>query len=214
MIVVLDRQHVGKPGKRLSDQGASNDLNHAGVIEAEERESAFTAMYLFAAEMELRRLGHQCLPVSDGLYSARHQRVNGYAAGRPSETWVMVAAHLNSLTGGTRSGQSGNYGAVFWDHRSSPANGPALAAAIGEELGKLPELGANVRLWPARGDNWTKNAFSTIRHLGARVVGICFEPAFMDHADHRPLFTASGMERVGQALARGLHAWDLNRRTS
>ena len=37
MIVILDRQHYGKPGK--NDLGAGADLNHDGKVESDEREA-------------------------------------------------------------------------------------------------------------------------------------------------------------------------------
>jgi len=199
MIVALDRQHVGKP-HRIDDQGAWGDFDGDGKHDVIESESIWTALISLSAEMELRRLGHSVYPMSHGRYSQRHKDANKVGVD------VYVALHLNSLTGGTRSGQSGNYGAVFYDGRSSRANGPALADAIGAELGKLPTLRSKVRIWPAKSTDWTSRAYSTIR--GVRAPAICYEPAFLDHEHHRVFFeNADSVSVLGQALARGIHAW-------
>ena len=132
MIVALDRQHVGKPGKRIDDLGAWGDLDGDGEYsDVLESEAIWTGIISLHAEMELRRLGHSVYPMSHGRYSQRHRDANS------ARVDVYIALHLNSLTGGrrTRSGQSANYAAVFYDGRSSRANGPALADAIGAELG-------------------------------------------------------------------------------
>lgn len=205
MIVALDRQHVGKP-HRIDDLGAWGDLDgdgeHSDVIESE---AIWTGIISLHAEMELRRLGHSVYPMSHGRYSQRHQDAN------QARVDVYVALHLNSLTGGTRSGQSGNYGAVFYDHRSGQDNGPALADAIAAELGKLPALRSKLRIWPARPDNWTRRAFSTIQ--GVQAPAICYEPAFLDYERHQQAFfqSAESVAVLGQALAAGIHAWGQSR---
>lgn len=205
LTVVLDRQHVGKP-HNPRDLGAWGDLDHDGHADLDEHEGLWTAQYLFPAERRLRALGHRVIPMSDGRYSERHDRANRYGAD------VHIAAHLNSLTGGTRTG-GGNYASIFYDHRSRPESGRALGRALRDALSAAcPEL-ATVKLFPAKPGDWTSRAYSTISGLQAPV-GICFEPAFIDHADHRPLFTAEGMGRIGAALADGIHAWHQNRRNA
>ena len=134
MIIALDRQHVGKPGKRIADMGAWGDLDGDGEASVIESEAIWTGMYLWYAELALRELGHIVYPMSHGRYSERHKAANEVGAD------VYIAAHLNSLTGGTRSGQGGNYGAVFYDHRSSEHNGLALAESIGLQLGVAAPL--------------------------------------------------------------------------
>jgi hypothetical protein len=207
MIIALDRQHVGKP-HRLSDMGAWGDFDgdgeYSSVIESE---AIWTGLYLFFAELRLRELGHTVYPITNGRYSRRHKDANQVQAG------CYIAAHLNSLTGGTRSGQSGNYAAVFHDHRSSPENGPALAASIGRELSQLPAIGSKVRIWPANPNDWTKRAYSTIAGV-KKPVSICYEAAFLDHADHRVFFDAdnpSSVAPLGIALADGIHQWAMGR---
>ena len=112
-------------------------------------------------------------------------------AGNPA---VYVAAHINA--GG------GSYGSVFYDHRS--AQGPKLAECIAQEMkGKLPELQQNARAISANRGDWTKNAFYTIRWVKA--FAVCYEPCFIDTKAHRGLFSVSGMDRIGHALAYGIH---------
>lgn len=198
MIVILDRQHAGKPGK-LRDRGAWADMDGDGRQQLEETEAAFTLQYIAAAEFALMRLGYDVMILSDGWYKDRHVRANGYGAG------VYVACHLNA--GAPKSGQGRAYGAVFYDHRSGATRGPALADSIAAELGAAcPELGAGVRVFKARPDDWTKNAYYTIKGV-QKPVGICYEPAFMDAQNHRDLFTPEGMSRIGVALADGIDAW-------
>ena len=209
MIIALDRQHVGKP-HRLSDMGAWGDLDGSGDGEASvlESEAIWTGMYLWHAELALRQMGHIVYPMSHGRYSERHKAANEVGAD------VYIAAHLNAITGGsrTRSGQGANYAAVFYDHRSSEHNGLALAESIGKQLGKLPAIGSRVRIWPARSSDWTRRAFSTISGVG-RPVAICYEPAFLDYKPHQSAFfeSAESVAVLGRALADGIHAWGQTR---
>ena len=201
MLIALDRQHVGKPGRHIDDLGAWGDLDGDGEYsDVLESEAIWTGLYLFYCEIELRRMGHSVYPMSHGRYAERHKAANKAGCD------VYIAAHLNSLTGGTRSGQAANYGAVFYDGRSSTENGPALAEAIGAQLVELPALRSRVRIWPAKPTDWTSRAYSTIR--GVRAPAICYEPAFLDHEQHRVFFEdADSVSVLGQALARGIHAW-------
>ena len=190
MIIFLDRQHAGKP-HRPTDLGAGADIDGDGKREIWEQEAIWTAKYLLAAELWLREKGYTVFPISDGRYSERHQRVNNYARTQLS---IYVAAHINA--GG------GDYGAVFFDHRST--KGHILAAEIALQLREdLPELGNKARTVEASPSNWTKNAYHTIS--GVSSWAICFEPCFIDCAEHRPLFSDEGMKRIGEALAKGIH---------
>ena len=210
MLIALDRQHVGKPGRHIDDLGAWGDLDNSGDnSDVLENEAIWTGLYLFYCEIELRRMGHSVYPMSHGRYSERHKAANKAGCD------AYIAAHLNSLTGGTRSGQTANYGAVFYDGRSSTENGPALAEAIGAQLVELPALRSRVRIWPAKPTDWTSRAYSTIRGVG-RPVAICYEPAFMDYGPHQQAFfqSAESVAVLGQALARGVHAWGQAREVS
>ena len=197
-VIYLDRQHSGKPGRRVGDRGATADLDGDGVKEVNDREAMLTPVYLLACEERLLEFGHAVIPISDGWYSDRHQRVNEYAGGFPKGTkQIYVAAHLNA--GG------GKYGAIFYDHRSR--RGPELAARIAKELRLVaPEL-TDVRSIGATPDNWTRNAYATIGGV-VQPVGLCVEPAFMDTPEHQDLLgSPEGLRSIGYAIANGIHHW-------
>ena len=182
-------------------RGAWGDLDQDGRHDLIESEAIWTGFIALAAELRLRHLGHQVYPISHGRYQDRHKAANAVKAD------VYVALHLNSLTGGTRSGQNGNYAAVFHDHRSKAENGPALAADIAAQLSELPVFGSRVRIWKARGDDWTKRAYSTIRGV-KKPVAICYEPAFIDLKAHQDaFFSPDKIGILGERLADGIHAW-------
>ena len=196
-VIYLDRQHSGKPGRKAKDRGAGADLDGDGVIGIDEREAMLTARYLLACESALLEMGHTVIPISDGWYGDRHSRINQYAgtfaAGVPQ---VVIAGHLNA--GG------GDYGAVFYDHRSR--SGPELAARIAKQLRMVaPEING-VKCIPAKPDDWTRNAFATIGGL-MQPIGICYEPAFMDKDTHQDILTREGLSAIGRSLAAGIDAW-------
>jgi len=203
MIIALDRQHSGK-FHRLRDMGAGGDFNDDGRSDIEEMESIWVGIYLLAAEIQLRKLGHIVFPISHGSYKDRNEAGNAVAAD------VYVAGHLNAHTGGRRPAtrNGANYGAVFYDHRSGPGNGRALADAVAAELTLLPALGSNVRVWAAHPDGWTKNAYYTIKHV-RRPISLCFEPAFIDYGPHVDAFFSSpdAAAVLGIALANGINNW-------
>jgi len=67
MLIALDRQHVGKPGKRIDDLGAWGDLDNDGEYsDVTESEAIWTGFISLAADIELRRLGHSVYPMSHG----------------------------------------------------------------------------------------------------------------------------------------------------
>lgn len=203
-LVFLDRQHAGKPGSM--DRGAWADINGDGSREHWEAEANLTNLYLHHAEVRLGELGYTVIKLSDGRYSDRHDRVNreSAVAGRLKWTspYAYIAAHANA--GG------GDYGLVLHDHRSPPNNGPVLAQRIADRLGRAaPEL-SRVVTDGASLDRWDR-AYNTIRGLKSRVVGICFEPFFLDFPEHaRTLATPEGLERIGVALAEGIDDWYQN----
>lgn len=195
-LIFLDRQHAGKPGRKVSDRGAQADLDGDGKIEVHEREAMLTPKYLLNAEERLLELGHDVITLSDGWYSERHNRVNRYSQG-VSGPKVYVAAHINA--GG------GDYGAVFYDSRSS--SGPKLAQKIAIKMkNACPEIDGGIKIIPAKPDDWTLHANNTIRGVGSPVA-ICFEPCFIDNDTHKVLLTEAGLSRIGIALAEGIHSW-------
>tara|TARA_B100000686_G_C16625227_1_gene881477 strand:- start:456 stop:1043 length:588 start_codon:yes stop_codon:yes gene_type:complete len=192
MLVFIDRQHAGKPNK-INDRGASRDINGDGEITSEELEAIWTARIAISLEIKLLDMGINVMPISDGRYSERHERVNKYADMHPGP-WVYLAMHLNA--GG------GDYGAFFYDHRSS--NGQQLATIMATQLNGDVEEIEKAKAIEARKDNWTKNAFYTIRSVG-RPVAICVEPFFMD--THQSLLSMQGVFKVASSMAIALRKW-------
>ena len=182
MIIFLARQHLGKPN-RWNDEGAAN---------AEVTETYLTSQYIFHAENHLRMKGFDVCVLTDGWYTERHRRVNDYCANVNGKC-VYIACHVNA--------GAGSYAASFYDHRST--SGSALAHAINLRLlNACPEL-TDAKAIPATADDWTKNAYHTISGVG-KPIAVCFEPLFIDCAEHTPLTTPEGMKRVGIALAEGI----------
>jgi N-acetylmuramoyl-L-alanine amidase len=191
-LIVLDRQHCGHPGREFADCGAFGDFDHDGVSDVVEQEAILTAEYGLACEMRLRELGHRVVVISDGTYAERHARAVAYKAD------VYIAMHLNA--GG------GDYGVCFWDHRSE--SGPKLAASIAAAFGKaLPELARVLARPTAPSGEWTRPYPCIAGVYSGRPVACLVEPAFLDRKEHRGLFDAQGMDRVGKALADGIHAY-------
>jgi N-acetylmuramoyl-L-alanine amidase len=194
-MIILDRQHAGKP-HRPTDMGAHHDLDGDGLAELHETEAYFTAIYGLAAEIRLRSQGYQVVPMSHGTYPERHDYVNT----RLPDARVYVAMHLNA--GSPKRGKE--YSAVFYDYRSAPERGKALAESIDAQLAQIEQIGGNRRIWSTSKHGWKKNAHSTIRGV-ERAIGICFEPLFIDGPRHAKLMTVWGMQQIGNALADGIH---------
>ena len=185
MIVFLDRQHHGKPNK-WNDCGASNGDIH---------ETWLTSQYIHHCEWKLRAAGIDVCVLSDGWYSDRHERVNKYAQGHQKS--IYVSCHINA--GG------GDYGAVFYDHRSQ--NGKDLAHHITARLHQWCDpLHNKTKSIPCQPEDWTAHAFNTIKGVG-RPVAVCFEPFFIDCEDHKDLMTPHGLELVGISLATAIKTY-------
>ena len=88
MLVFIDRQHSGNP-RRINARGANRDLNNDGVITADELEAIWTGRISIELEIRLLDMGVKVIPVSDGVYSQRHERVNQYAEMHPGP-WVYL----------------------------------------------------------------------------------------------------------------------------
>jgi len=187
-MVILDRQHIGKPNKP-DDLGAYSELS-------QEYEAHMVGRYLLETEWTLRKLGHRVVVLSDGHYNNRHKRANEFFA-REAGACIYLAGHLNA--GG------GNYSAIFHDHRS--AMGAAAALYIKDALGKIDGLESSKTL-QAQPSDWTSNAFHTIDGIYAgRGCGLCLEPFFIDAKQHSHLMADEGLEQVGNAIAVGVDAW-------
>lgn len=190
-LVVLDRQHVGKPSH--DELGAWGDLDLDGMPDVVEQEAIMTAKYGLAAEIRLRELGHRVVMMGDGRYEDRHRRANDYRAD------VYVALHINA--------GRGDYGLCIYDYRSE--GGRKLAELVSSQIVKeCPELRRSVAAWTAPTGSSYPRAWPTIKGVyEGRPVGLCFEPFFIDRAEHRPLATPEGLARVGFALAEGIHRY-------
>ena len=202
-VVFLDRQHSGKPGRKSRDRGASADLDGNGTVDTDELEATLTARYLLSAEIALVDAGHIVVPLSDGWYSDRHARVHQYSGtfSKAHGPQCYVAAHLNA---GWKGQPGSAYGCVFYDHRSR--RGVVLATAIARELRLVaPEL-SDAKVIQAQPSGWTRAAFGTIGGV-SRPVGIVYEPAFLDCAEHADLLGADGLKALGHALAHGIDQW-------
>ena len=196
MLVILDRQHSGQIN-RLTSIGAVADIDGDGEKSIHEAEAFYTGYLSMSIELNLRQNDIHVIPISDGSYQERHSRVNDYAA-RYTGPVVYIALHLNA--GG------GDYGAMFYDHRSGA--GADLSDHIAEAMeANLPEI-RTVKKIPASPADWTKNAYYTIKGVG-RPVAICSEPLFIDCEQHQQLLTRDGIQRVGFAMALGIKKWGL-----
>jgi len=183
MLVFLDRQHVGKPNK-WNDSGATDEAGNLEVM--------LTARYIYWAEVRLRQLGVDVCILSDGGYYERHKRVNDYTRDRERQA-CYVACHVNA--GG------GDYSVCFYDYRSTSA-GKDLAREISKAV--KPIVGTSKSMECSHFD-WTRNAFATIKSV--RPPAICFEPFFIDRFEHSHLKTEAGLQKIGFALADGIHRW-------
>jgi len=199
-VIYLDRQHSGKPARPL-DTGASYDIDGDGKIGTDEQEALLTPRYLWAAELALREMGHIVIPISDGTYGDRHNRVNSYAGTFAAHVpQIYVSGHLNA---GWKGQPGSAYGAVFYDSRSR--SGPELASRVARQLRMVaPELNG-VKCIPAKPGDWTKNAWATIQVQ--QPVALCFEPAFIDCPEHAELLTPEGLHLIGRSLAAGINNW-------
>lgn len=175
-LVILDRQHVGQVN-RLQSRGASF-VDDCGVRHYESDE---TARYILEIESECRRQGYDVIVISDGGYSERHSRVN-YYANQYDGLVIYIACHINA-------GGSGAYGSSFYDWRSS--TGEKLARHIATECSVLGYDWLSIECRP---NNWTKNAFYTIK--GVAPVAICFEPYFIDNPRHRETMMNDGGRKL------------------
>ncbi len=72
MVLILDRQHYGKPNQ--NDLGAGADLDGDGKVELDEREANLTPLYIAAAKQLAEAEGHTVYVLDSGWYSDRHEQ--------------------------------------------------------------------------------------------------------------------------------------------
>ena len=194
MIVFIDRQHAGKPNK-LADRGAAVDIDGDATPE---REAIITGQISIELEKILILLGVDVVPISDGTYSERHNRVNKYAAMYPNRKTVYLAMHLNA--GG------GVYAAFFYHHASTQGHELAKQLCLDMRAAGFVESAKPIECKPS---NWTKNAYHTIKGVG-RPVAICCEPLFMDQPAHAKHLTYEGIQGLAMCMANAIVKWGSN----
>lgn len=198
LVLIFDRQH--------GDKGRAGKFDTGAVVEAGDGtqlvEVLLTEVYLRAAMAAAEEAGEPIAYFESGAYTTRHRRARALAEELFPRPCAYVAGHLNA--GPPEAG----YGALFYDFRSS--GGARLANYVLIELARAcPELDS-VKAIPARPDDWTKNAYYTIKGIfpgPSNLSAICAEPAFLTSPEHRELLTAEGLKRIGEAIARGCLSW-------
>lgn len=182
MLVAATIGHAGRLS-RLRDRGAV-----AGGLE----EVSLVRRYTDALDRELRRLGHDCILLSDGRYSDQWARAD------KAGSRVYLNCHVNA--GG------GNRGEVFYDYRSP--RGRALAEAVAAQLHR--EMPWHVWALAAMPDDDGQprdedhtEAYRCIE--GVRAVALCVEPYFLDGP--MVAWFVEHVDEVGTAIARGIDAW-------
>lgn len=183
-LVILDLQHLGKPGKK--DLGAAHDLDGDGLIEQGENEAELTPIYVEAAKAELEAAGAKVVVLKSGSYSSRWKQAAKLAK-KVKGPVAYVACHLNK--GG------GNYGLVLHDSRSS--GGERLAREVCAELQgafSRPELERVLKAATSKDSaDWPRpiHTIAGIYDGPANLSGVCFEPLFLDtHAELLGALTA------------------------
>jgi N-acetylmuramoyl-L-alanine amidase len=176
VIICLDIQHQGKPD-HLRDRGAVN-----GSVE----EVDLTRRYAAAADKELRRLGIDCILLSDGRYSDRQKRADSYGCS------AYIACHINAGLAGRAGDRSEVY---YWP---GSEKGQTLAAHVTGELAPLCP-------WPVRALAAETDRVKGVM-AGAKAPALCFEPGFLDGLVGESWLPANA-EKLGVALARGIAAW-------
>lgn len=189
MILVLDRQHVGKPGK--NDKGATYEINGKTIYEVD-----ITQLYIMATRVEAERRGHRVILIDKGWYDDRHSLAKQVARDNPDEMVVYYACHTNA--GG------GSYALFAYDERSEL--GKRIAAGLAHAMvdADLPGI-SRVRAPHANHTEWA-NCFHTIDGIfsgPANIAGCCIEPGFPDNPDHQWMATVAGAEKLAVVLVDG-----------
>tara|TARA_R110000796_G_scaffold252590_1_gene388284 strand:+ start:1802 stop:2401 length:600 start_codon:yes stop_codon:yes gene_type:complete len=197
MVLILDRQHYGKPGQ--NDLGAGADLDGDGKVELDEREANLTLLYINAAKEMAEAEGHTVYVLDSGWYSDRHEQAIGIAMSHPDDMCAYIACHLNA--GG------GDYSLALFDYRSH--GGENLATAVAAEMSvQLPHISRHL-VRAASPDEWT-NGYYTVKGIYAgpgNLSGVCFEPVFMDNEDHQKYLDQDGLALLGYILANACIDW-------
>ena len=186
MLVLLDRQHLGKPSKP-GDHGAVH-----GAL----RETDLTDGYIAAASAALRARGHVVAVLTEGEYGQRHAEAIARAKAHPGMAAAYLACHVNA--GG------GTYALVEHDARS--AGGKRLADALAAGFAVLPGVSRGKVIALHAGEcGWV--CLDGIYAGPSTLSAALLEPGFIDVPAHAGLWTAAGLERVGAAISRACERW-------
>lgn len=196
MIVVLDRQHYGKPDR--DDKGAQVEHDGRTIHEID-----LTATYIEHATSLLVAEGHTVHVLDSGWYAERNDRGSEIARQAPGEPVAYIACHVNA------GGNGAAYGLTLHDERST--GGRMLAESVADALGGATAgiIDRSIVRPCSRGGDWGA-AFSTIAGIydgPVNISGVCFEPFFIDSPAHAQLLTDDGLRLIGQALAVGCMSW-------
>tara|TARA_R110002153_G_scaffold54003_3_gene150204 strand:+ start:18946 stop:19542 length:597 start_codon:yes stop_codon:yes gene_type:complete len=191
-IIFIDYQHVGKPSlSKVGDRGASVDIDGDGSVEAGECEAYWTRKIGLEIEIKLIEKGVKVIPLSDGWYGDRHNRVNEYSKVFKGYRQIYLAMHLNA--GG------GNYSAFF--HYPNSTGGKVLAENLADAMEKHCGI-TNKKVWSATPEQW-KGPYNTIDGVNSPIA-ICCEPLFMDSLNHLHLLSDNGIELISNAFVDAL----------
>lgn len=192
-IVIFDRQHYGKPGRR--DVGAHYDIDRDGKKEVHEQEVHLTPLYSGPATEMLRARGHKVRHIDAGWYRTRHAEANALAWANRDVPVFYFAKHVNA--------GRGSYAAFIHDARSRGGRNLALELVTAFGEAGLPAAGHRALARAATSTNAWKRGFSTIQGIysgPANICAVCFEPYFIDQPAHAELATVKGGKRIASAL--------------
>lgn len=190
--IILDVQHIGKPGKE--DFGASADMDKDGKIKLYETEAEYTRRLTQHVSTKAFRYGLNTIVFSYGNYSKRHEIANNIAKTNPDDRFFYFALHFNApLT-------SGFYGLVAHDSRSSV--GKALADSFSNKLVQFfPHLTkCKVEAVGPFSTEYQKNLWNTFAGIYKgpnNICGVCIEPSFV--ADSTVLSDA-GLDALAECI--------------
>lgn len=186
--------------------GHAHSGDNAGASYEGCQEVALVRVYVAALQVRLLALGWRVEIGDKNRYSADKARADELGAA------VYINAHLNA----GMSGRASQRGEVFYDYRSAPANGPALAAEVARRLdlavGHMPVNLYTTVAKPCRPDTNGiprdgdySEAYGCI--AGVKAIAICTEPFFLDGGGRDYLRSPTGLFQIGTAIADGVHAW-------
>lgn len=189
LLAILDRGH-GQKGQ--------HDYFDPGVVAGALKEVDLAREYMITATDQLEHLGHKVVWLDSGTYDERHRSAIATAAAHRDLRTVYVQCHVNA--------GRGKYGVVEYDARSSW--GRTAAACLADALDELPEV-PTVHLWPLHKGQRGWVCIDDL-YYSPTALGLLYEPGFIDSAAHATLWTREGLDRIGCALAEGLHRYAMS----